>query len=221
MNSLLQENGCLLGSLESVESLSKKQSARLLVISDSHGNKDVLLDIIEEFGLVSDALVFCGDGLRELISIVNDAYHDVKLMAKIPTVIAFVRGNCDREIYETEVSSGPLNCSYSVGFVAAGRQIFVTHGHRFSVMSNPDMLLHEAQNYNADIVLYGHTHYPRIEEVGGTLIVNPGSCSRPRGTDIPSFSVVEYPGKTERYEVQHYGIECSAFGKNSFYPMNF
>jgi len=33
----------------------------------------------------------------------------------------------------------------------------------------------------ADIVVHGHTHRARIEKDGGTLVVNPGSASRPRG----------------------------------------
>ena len=50
MNSLAQENGCLLGSIESVEALASSESAKILVISDSHGDFSVFLDIAMEFG---------------------------------------------------------------------------------------------------------------------------------------------------------------------------
>jgi putative phosphoesterase len=35
-----------------------------------------------------------------------------------------------------------------------------------------------------DVVVYGHTHRPRVEERDGVLFVNPGSCG-PRRFDLP------------------------------------
>lgn len=35
-----------------------------------------------------------------------------------------------------------------------------------------------------DVVVYGHTHRPLVEERGGVLFVNPGSCG-PRRFDLP------------------------------------
>jgi len=35
-----------------------------------------------------------------------------------------------------------------------------------------------------DVVVYGHTHRPKVEEKDGVLYVNPGSCG-PRRFDLP------------------------------------
>ena len=56
MNSLTQIESNLIGSQKDILALEEKSSANILVISDTHGDYDVLCDIIEEFGHISDAL---------------------------------------------------------------------------------------------------------------------------------------------------------------------
>lgn len=224
MNTLLvQYEQFLLSSLSELDDLAKKQKSRILVVSDSHGNFNVLLDIVETFASTCDALVFCGDGMDDLAILVEKASNDDKLLAILPSVISFVRGNCDAENYEVNFAGEKRNlkCGFSSEFVASGRKIFVTHGHKSSVNITMDFLLSKASEANSDIVFYGHTHIPHYEENDGTLILNPGSCSMPRSTDIPSFAIVEFPGIAERYDVQFFGIQTGPFGKNSFFRVNF
>ncbi|MGL4551147.1 MAG: metallophosphoesterase family protein [Gemmataceae bacterium] len=47
-------------------------------------------------------------------------------------------------------------------------------------------------NVDADVVCVGHTHHPYVMEVGGKLVINPGSVGQPRdGDPRASYAVIE------------------------------
>ncbi|MBR5272070.1 MAG: metallophosphoesterase [Clostridia bacterium] len=71
-----------------------------------------------------------------------------------------------------------------------GRTIYYTHGHSQRVHSNLSHLLKEAQQYGADIVLFGHTHVAFAWEIEEVHFFNPGSASRPRDCG-KSYGIVE------------------------------
>jgi uncharacterized protein len=64
----------------------------------------------------------------------------------------------------------------------AGLSVVVLHGHRFGRTPTPEVL-REAYP-EAGLVVYGHTHRPVMEELGGAWFVNPGSCG-PRRFQLP------------------------------------
>ena len=99
MNALVQQECLLLGSEEAIEELENKESARLLVLADSHGEYKLVESIIKEFGPECDAVLFCGDGNEEFAACVENAIYDEDLKAALPPVLATVRGNCDEEAY--------------------------------------------------------------------------------------------------------------------------
>ena len=228
MNSLTQIESNLIGSRQDILALENKSSANILVISDTHGDYDVLCDIIEEFGLVSDALVFCGDGICDICSYLQDAYDDESLKELLPPVVAIVKGNGDSEknaIIIPKNSENPatrkiITAPSTILFTAAGRNIFASHGNRYSVDYGLDNFAVTAKTLDADLVFFGHTHRPCREDISGTLFLNPGSCARPRGVTPASFAIVSYPGMQDRYDVSFFGIRRELFGKNSFYPIN-
>ncbi|MBR2836573.1 MAG: metallophosphoesterase family protein, partial [Coriobacteriales bacterium] len=41
------------------------------------------------------------------------------------------------------------------------------------------------------VVICGHTHVPKIEYIGATMILNPGSVTRPRGTAGPTIARID------------------------------
>ena len=219
MNLLTQIESNLIGAKHDILALESKNSANILVISDTHGDYDVLCDIIEEFGVVADALVFCGDGICDICTYLEDASIDESLQELLPPVIAIVKGNGDSE---KNAITTPKSVASPTGrkiITAAGRNIFATHGNRYSVDYGLDSLAATAKTLDADLVFYGHTHRPAWEENSGTLYLNPGSCSRPRGGHPASFAVVSFPGMRDRYDVSFFGIRSELFGKNSFYPI--
>jgi putative phosphoesterase len=73
-----------------------------------------------------------------------------------------------------------------------GRRIVIVHGNRSHLVEEPVTLLGtltlgllwpgggvvegvRRQFPLADVIVYGHTHRARVDEVGGTLLVNPGA----------------------------------------------
>lgn len=225
MNKLIQTDNMLIACEGADLLLEEREHARLLVISDTHGEAELLESIVLEFGENSDALVFCGDGFCDIAAILEKAALDRRLRESIPPVIASVRGNGDADQYavlipdpETEEAAPPhnLHAPTRILFRAAGRTVLVVHGHAHGVAEGTGLLAASADTMDADLIFYGHTHIPLYEESGPTLIINPGSCARPRGGYPPTFAVVSFPGTTERFEADFFEVRRSLFGSLNF-----
>src|SRR5574344_851885 len=102
MNSLFQLDTCIIGNKSAVKKLSTAKQAAILVLSDSHGQSDIVHCILKDFGKKCDAFVFCGDGISDILSCMDEAYHDTVFAACIPPVAAFVQGNGDSDRYPVE-----------------------------------------------------------------------------------------------------------------------
>lgn len=66
-----------------------------------------------------------------------------------------------------------------------GVRIHVSHGHELGRSASPAA---RAAAYAADVVVYGHTHRQRVDQVGGTLVVNPGAAGARRFDLEPSVA---------------------------------
>lgn len=230
MNTLRIENSPLIGSHCCIEELETKTTGKILVISDSHGEGELVEKIISDFGHDCDALVFCGDGMEDIVACLEEASRNEKFRDVLPPVVACARGNNDPESFELNLSSmededgsplaSRLNASPMVSFRLAGRMVMVAHGHRYMVDRGSEMLHSVAETMNADLVFFGHTHRPHREDAGATLILNPGSCSYPRGGNPPTFALVSFPGSTERYHTEFFEIKKTLFGGWDFKPFH-
>lgn len=65
-----------------------------------------------------------------------------------------------------------------------GVRVHVTHGHELG-HPTPERLL---KKHDADVIVYGHTHKPLIEEHGTRLVVNPGAAGPRRFNLKPSVA---------------------------------
>lgn len=142
---------------------------RIIVLSDSHGMKyqlDRMIPIIEG----ADMFIHAGDHFRD----------SVYLAQKTGIDTISVRGNCDFDNVESELF-----------FELDGVKIFLTHGHRYSVKYDLDSLAIKGKEVGADLVIFGHTHTPTDVEVQGIRIINPGSISLPRGTNMRTYVELE------------------------------
>lgn len=74
-------------------------------------------------------------------------------------------------------------------------KIFLTHGHKYNVKWTTKYLYEQANKFNADLVIYGHSHIGKHEEINGKIIINPGSISEPRDDLLPSFMIVTINNK--------------------------
>lgn len=132
---------------------------RILIVSDTHGRHRALDRALAEAGKI-DAFIHLGDveGGEEYINAV------VKCEKHI------VRGNND---YFSDL---PKEEEFYLGKSKA----FITHGHAYYVSLGPEYITEEGRARNADIVMYGHTHRPFLDQKKGLTVLNPGSLSFPR-----------------------------------------
>ena len=75
-----------------------------------------------------------------------------------------------------------------------GRRILVVHGHQLGSPTAPALV---AAYPGFDIVVYGHTHRPRVEHVNGVLVVNPGAAGPPRFGLASSVAVLTLSTSTQ------------------------
>lgn len=131
-------------------SISKWVFMKLILISDSHGNKAGIDKIFKnkEF----DYLFFMGDGLSDLGTYIN-----------LNNVYA-VSGNCD---FFSKVD----NEKY---VELDGIKIFMTHGNKYGVKSTIDHIVSRGKELGVDFVFYGHTHRRNIENIDNIYFINPG-----------------------------------------------
>lgn len=132
----------------------------IAVISDSHGNKDSINKIKKKISN-ADVLLFLGDGENDLAEITNDFTGEVFA----------VRGNCDITGKYPEEQTIEIQ----------GKKIFICHGHRYNVKYGYNSIYYRGKEIGADIVLFGHSHIPIIEEYNGIILMNPGSISHGMG----------------------------------------
>jgi uncharacterized protein len=69
----------------------------------------------------------------------------------------------------------------------AGRRIVLLHGHQLGVPT-PAGLRRACPD--ADIIVYGHTHRPLVDETDGVLVINPGAAGPARFDILPSVAIL-------------------------------
>ncbi|MEG0978451.1 MAG: YfcE family phosphodiesterase [Oscillospiraceae bacterium] len=128
---------------------------KVLVLSDSHGDKKSVSKIVDE-NQDAQLIIYLGDGERDL--------EYVPILNNHAEIVA-VRGNCDM------ASQLSLN---AVKFID-GHIFYITHGFVEKVKQGTTVLMKIAEKYNAGIVLYGHTHSPVNKIENSVHFFNPGS----------------------------------------------
>lgn len=137
---------------------------RIGLISDTHG-------------LVRPEVFQALDGV-ELILHAGDVGDGVlEELATIAPVTA-VYGNTD--------STDDPQLAPSIERTIGGVRVHVSHGHELG-SPTPERLL---AKYDADVIVYGHTHQQKILESDGRLVVNPGAAGQRRFKLKPSVAVL-------------------------------
>ena len=135
---------------------------KILVISDTHGNLDNIRKVIENHEDIEN-IFHLGDGKAD-IDIIKDEYKDKTFFR--------VCGNCDSGTTEPVVLKETIE----------GKKFLLTHGHKFYVKENLNLLVDEAKKENADVALFGHTHKPIKKEIDKIIVFNPGSLEKEKGS---------------------------------------
>ena len=128
------------------------------LISDTHGQ--LRADVhraLAGVAFILHAGDVCGD----------DVLMELDLIA--PTYA--VAGNCDDPDHP--------RLARQIERTVDGIRIHVSHGHELGAPTVERLLA----TYDADVIVYGHTHRPLIAKAGSRLLVNPGAAG-PRRFDI-------------------------------------
>lgn len=146
-----------------------QNTTRIGVISDSHGDRRAIEQAIKLIGN-ADVWLHAGDNSQDARWIEQIAQGQVVTVA----------GNCDGHLVAKPDEFVELpDC-----------RLWLTHGHRYHTGEGKEELLYWARQFEAKIVVYGHTHIPEIYWDQDLLVFNPGSISRPRGGFLASCGVL-------------------------------
>ena len=74
----------------------------------------------------------------------------------------------------------------ALALTLGGLRVHVSHGHEVGKVT-PARL---AEAYDADVIVYGHTHIQRVSRAAGRLIVNPGAAGARRFNLLPSVGLL-------------------------------
>lgn len=143
---------------------------KILVISDTHGNINNVLSILEKNQEI-DRIIHLGDNEKDA--------EDLEYITSLP--IDYVPGNCDY------MSNNQPEKILSL----VNKRIFITHGHYYGVKNNLEKIKKVGIENNFDMILYGHTHMASIEKYKKLSIINPGSITDPRDGKGCSFALLE------------------------------
>ena len=132
------------------------------LISDTHG-----LVRPEVFGALSgvDQILHAGDVGEGVLE---------ELAAIAPVRAVF--GNTD--------PPGTPGLETSIELTLEGVSIHVSHGHELG-SPTPRRLL---ERYDADVIVYGHTHRQLVTRAAGRLVINPGAAGHRRFDLTPSVA---------------------------------
>ncbi len=149
---------------------------KVVVFSDAHGNKEVIKRILE-FNPDADYVISLGDS-------------ELKHSFLLDLDIVAIKGNYPRDggfVYESILE-------------VEDKRLFLTHGHKYGVTKNMRKLLAKGMETEVDLVLYGHTHIAKFDNVAGVFYMNPGSIYSPRSDTPASYLILNIEkGKETTY----------------------
>lgn len=160
---------------------------KYLFASDIHGSAYYCRKLLDAFREEqAERLVLLGDLLyhgprndlpkeyapKEVIALLNE--HKNKIYA--------VRGNCEAEV-DQMVLEFPVMADYCILSVD-GRTIYATHGHIYNQDNLPPL-------QEGDILIHGHTHVLKAQQMDGYILLNPGSVSIPKEGNPATYAVLE------------------------------
>jgi putative phosphoesterase len=149
-----------------------------------------------QLGLISDTHGLLRPGVHEALSGVALILHagdvggsgilqELRLIAPVRAVL----GNTD--------PAGDPELAQEILIKVEGISVHVSHGHEVG-SPTPQRL---ADRYDADVVVYGHTHRPLVTRLGGRLFVNPGAAGPKRFNLVPSVARLTISGGNAEVEI--------------------
>jgi len=152
---------------------------KYMFVSDVHGNVDRFNEVLEIFNEEkADKLVLLGDTSASMSR--NDNEIIIEKINNMKNMLEVIRGNCDSRDFEEMLEFEIFDMD---NLYINGKVVSITHGHYYNYYNLP---------YNCgEIFIQGHTHVPMLQKVKDKILANPGSVSRPRGTDLRCYIVLD------------------------------
>ncbi len=157
---------------------------KILVVSDTHGRNEALKELLGRVKPI-DMLIHCGDA--------EGSEDYIRTVAECPVHI--VAGNND---FFSEL---PKEEEFCIGKY----HVLLTHGHYYYISMGTEMLKEDARARGFNLVMFGHTHRPYLEQDPDITILNPGSLSYPRQEGRrPSYIMIDIDRNGEAHFAINY-----------------
>ena len=152
---------------------------KYIFVSDIHGSVDRFNEVLEIFYKEkADKIIFLGDTASSMSK--SDNEEITEKLNGMKNKIEVIRGNCDTRNFEEMLEFEIFDMD---NLYLNGKVVSITHGHYYNYYNLP---------YNCgEIFIQGHTHVPLLQQVKDKIMANPGSVSRPRGTDLRCYIIVD------------------------------
>jgi putative phosphoesterase len=144
------------------------------VVSDTHGNR-------EGMHLLAERLK--SQGVETLLHL-GDDYRDHRTLSQTGLEVIGVPGVYCPEYRDPHISNRQV-------VVLGGLKFLLTHTETRHPYDDPQDLDPELTCYEVDVVLFGHTHVPELEERQGVVWINPGHLrDRTDRGQAPTFALL-------------------------------
>lgn len=160
---------------------------KLLIASDIHGDEKCCRNMLEAASNENaERILLLGDllyhGPRNDLPQNYAPKKVIELLNSNASNLLCVRGNCEADVDQMVLNFPVLS---ETAFVYDGDTkitLFMSHGHKYSPQSLPPLP-------SGSVFLSGHTHIPSVDKINGTVCINPGSVSLPKGGYPSGYAV--------------------------------
>lgn len=209
---------------------------KLALLGDVHGNADALQAVLSavissgaEKLLVTGDLVgyyFAPLQVLELLGkwdrhivrgnhedMLNTARFDPEFLVQVDTRYGTGLRIALEQLSEKQINE-LCNLPHPLELVIDGCRILLCHGtpwdndHYVYPDAQPE-LLERCAMQEFDLVVLGHTHYPMLQKISKTLVVNPGSVGQPRNHQ-PGAHWALFDTESRKLEFRHEQYDSSA-----------
>ena len=160
---------------------------KYMFASDVHGSAYYCRKMLEAYQQEqAERLVLLGDllyhGPRNDLPKEYAPKEVIQMLNGMKKSIYAVRGNCEAEV-DQMVLDFSVMADYCI-LALEGKTIYATHGHVYNTENLPPM-------QEGDILIHGHTHVLKAEQMDGYIRLNPGSVSIPKEGNPPTYGILE------------------------------
>ncbi len=174
---------------------------RILILSDTHVRRFAdLPNVIVEMAKDSDVIFHAGD----------IAHQDVLDGLGAITKVVAVKGNMD-------VSIGTSVLPAKREVLIENIRIGIVHG-----AGAAGHVVNRARSSFDDcsVIVFGHSHFPFLDEFGGVLMINPGSPTDKRFAPFPSYATMEIHRFEVKVKISSLAGEVYAQKRRNFEPLS-